>query len=47
MSEDEKIADKIESIHFMVSMTKKLKVDNGLLSVQMARAPHDYYSWNL
>jgi hypothetical protein len=28
-------------------MLKSLKVDHGLTSVQMAKAPDDYYEWDL
>ena len=28
-------------------MVKKLKVDAGLRSLTMARAPTDYYKWSL
>ena len=31
----------------MLGMLKKLKVDHGLMSVTMANAPYDYYSWTL
>jgi len=30
-----------------LNFTKKLKVDAGLRSLQMARAPDNYYSWTL
>lgn len=31
----------------MLSTLKTLKVDSGLRSVQMVRAPDDYYEWSL
>jgi hypothetical protein len=30
-----------------LNFTKRLKVDAGLRSLVMARAPHDYYKWTL
>ena len=46
-TEDQQLAYDIENISFMVDMLKKLKVDHGLRSVQMARSPKDYYTWDL
>ena len=36
-----------ETIEFMHSMLKRLKVDHGLRSVKMANAPNEYYQWDL
>ena len=36
-----------ETIEFMHSMLKRLKVDHGFRSIKMANAPNDYYQWDL
>lgn len=36
-----------DSVYVVLNFTKKLKVDAGFRSLQMARAPHDYYQWPL
>ena len=38
---------KMEIAEFELNMLKRLKVDHGLLSVTLANAPYDYYSWTL
>ena len=43
----ENMLRKAEIVEFMLDMIKKLKVDHGLRSIQMANAPYDYYSWDL
>ena len=43
----ENMLRKADIAEFMMRMVKRLKVDEGLMSAQMANAPYDYYSWNL
>ena len=43
----ENMVRKAEIVEFMLTMMKKLKVDYGFRSIQMANAPYEYYSWDL
>ena len=43
----ENLLRKADIAEFMLTTVKKLKVDHGFRSIQMANAPHDYYSWDL
>lgn len=47
MTPEEQLVDTADSVLTMHMMVKRLKVDAGLRSLQMARAPHDYYQWTL
>lgn len=39
--------DIADSAYVLLNFTKMLKVDAGLRSLQMARAPPHYYKWSL
>ena len=43
----ENMLRKAEIVEFMLTTVKKLKVDYGFRSIQMANAPWDYYKWDL
>ena len=43
----ENMLRKAEIVEFMLTMTKRLKVDHGFRSIKMANAPFDYYKWDL
>ncbi len=43
----QELEERVDSIYVTVDYTKRLKVDAGLRSLIMARAPHDYYKWSL
>ena len=38
---------KLDIAEFMLDMLRRLKVEQRLLSAQIANAPHPYYSWSL
>ena len=41
------LEERVDSMYITVNFTKLLKVEAGLRSLVMARAPQDYYSWTL
>jgi hypothetical protein len=41
------IDEVVDSMWITLEFTKRLKVDAGMRSLLMARAPHDYYKWTL
>ena len=43
----ENMLRKADIVEFMLTTLKRLKVDHGFRSVQMANAPYDYYKWDL
>eukprot|EP00347_Sterkiella_histriomuscorum_P023358 403334949 len=47
LTKEEQITESIESINTMLTFLKRLKVNHGLRSIQMARAPREYYAWSL
>jgi hypothetical protein len=47
LTPEQRLAETVDSIFVTLNFTKKLKVDTGLRSLQMARAPDNYYSWTL
>lgn len=47
LSPEQALVERADSVYVTLSFTKRLKVDAGLRSLHMARAPHDYYSWTL
>ncbi len=47
LSPEEALLDRADSVFVTMSFTKRLKVDAGLRSLQMARASAHYYSWTL
>jgi hypothetical protein len=38
---------KVDNLHYMHTLLTKLKVDSGLRSVQVARAPANYFDLSL
>ena len=47
LTESEDRLDRADSVYTELQFLKRLKVDGGLRSIQMARAPSDYYKWSL
>lgn len=47
MTPEEELVDRADSVYVLMNFTKMLKVDYGLRSLQMARAPPHYYTWTL
>ena len=47
LTPEQRLAETVDSIFVTLNFTKKLKVDACLRSLQMARAPDNYYSWTL
>ena len=43
----ENMLRKMDVAEFMLGMSRRLKVEQGLQSIRMANAPWDYYSWPL
>ena len=43
----EQLEETVDSISVLLKFIKALKVDYGLRSFTMARAPHNYYTWSL
>ena len=43
MTPEQRFEETVDSIFVTLNFTKKLKVDAGLRSLQMARAPENYY----
>ena len=47
LTKEEKMAEDVDSVFVMLRFLKLLKVDYGLRSLSMARAPPQYYTWTL
>jgi hypothetical protein len=43
----QQLEERVDSMYVTANFTKLLKVEAGLRSLVMARAPQDYYSWTL
>ncbi len=43
----QQLEERVDSMYITVNFTKLLKVEAGLRSLVMARAPQGYYSWTL
>ena len=47
LSPTQVLDEMVNSMYITLEFTKRLKVDAGMRSLVMARAPHDYYKWTL